>query len=398
MNFIFAIGYYNNYIDANCKIAVTIGKQLLLEGHNCKFITYSFNVESKQIVNYDDISIEVLPANKKAYNAKKRYLDSKYSKLAYGFIHPIESLKMIYNRKYDYSDVIEYINHYIDENTYLIGFVNPTNPTYTIINNTNSCVKIVYQLDPWGLFKNNNNQDVKQKEKHLFEVCDFIFTTDILYEQYKKDYFYKDVINKIDFLNFPNLVIERKNHDTVLDIDDSYYNIVYTGTLDDDVRDPSMFLSIVDNLINNYNSKIRLYFVGKINSKVVKESDNVFIIPSVTPDVAESIINQSNIFLLNINNSIQNMSPSKLIDYISTGNPIINVVKNMEDISESILLKYNNHFSFRENESDIEKKIIKFLESAKGKRINKKTIVENYYEYTPEYVVNKIINTISKNN
>ena len=396
MKFIFAIGYYNDYIDANCKIAVTIGKQLLLEGHSCKFITYSFNVQSKQIINYDGVPIEVIPANKKAYKLKRKFLDSKLNKLFYGLIHPVESIMMIYNRKYDYKDVVEYINHYIDENTYLVGFINPTNPTYTIINNTNSCVKIVYQLDPWGLFENRNNQNVKQKEINLFEVCDYVFTTDILYNQYKNDGLYKDVVNKIDYLNFPNLKTETKKYDVVLNLDDNYYNIIYTGTIDDNVRNPSAFLSTVDNLIKNYKIKIRMYFIGKINSKNIKESDNVFVIPSITPDVAESIINQDNIFLLNINNSITNMSPSKLIDYISTGNPIINVVKNEEDISEKILCKYDNHFSFRENESNIEEGIINFLENTKGRKIEKDIIIDKYYEYTSEYVVKKIIDTISR--
>ena len=402
MNFVFAIGYYRDNIDANCKIAATIARQLISFGNKCELITYSFDVDSAKEISYQDVKIKVLPANSRSYESKQKLKGSGLSKSLFTVLHPIDSLKIMLSRKHEYEEVIGYINSLIDRETYLIGFINPTDVTYRILNETNECRKVVYQLDPWGLFETEDKtrkENSKKKELELFRKCCHIFTTDILYRQYSEEKDYNQFISKIDPLNIPNLCIsESKNKGMSFDPDD--YNILYLGTLDDDVRNPIKTLSIFGKMIEA-NQKIKLFFIGNINSRHIDEyskkyKNNIFILPSVKSEIAQTIMNLDGIFLLNINNDITNMSPSKLIDYISTGNPIINVIKNTEDASFSILEKYDNQFSFHENDN-VANELVEFITENKGKKIDRETIRDSYYEYAPEYIASRMVEILLRN-
>ncbi|MBR4609470.1 MAG: hypothetical protein IKO38_03365, partial [Erysipelotrichaceae bacterium] len=79
-----------------------------------------------------------------------------------------------------------------------------------------------------------------------------------------------------------------------------------------------------------------------------------------------------------------------------TGNPIINVVSNKEDISDRILNKYDNKYSFYTYKDNDEERFTEFIRKHNNKKIPFKQIKEEYREYTPEYTAEKIIRKASE--
>ena len=113
-------------------------------------------------------------------------------------------------------------------------------------------------------------------------------------------------------------------------------------------------------------------------------------------DVLAEEIEKADI-LVNIGNLVQNQLGSKIVDYIATGNPILNVTQFEECPTKAVLSKYQSYFDIDISEFDNKKKIKeleRFIVQNTGKRIDFEEICKEYIEYTPEYVSKKIIDVI----
>ena len=116
-----------------------------------------------------------------------------------------------------------------------------------------------------------------------------------------------------------------------------------------------------------------------------------------TQEVLKDEVGKAHI-LINIGNTVRNQLPSKIIDYIATGKPIINLSQIEECSSKKILSTYR--YSLDVNVKQIIKKkenIAKFVKECKGKRIPWNEIQYQYKEYSPDYVgarITKILEAI----
>lgn len=182
--------------------------------------------------------------------------------------------------------------------------------------------------------------------------------------------------------------------------DESWINIVYTGVLDKIVRPPQLTLSILSKVIEQENKiRVHFYILGNcediVNRYCNKHQNNIINYGYVESNKALNVISQSDI-LLSIGNTDVTLIPSKIFEYMSCGKPIIHFYTSEGDRIIEMLNTYGLALCLKqvtEPNKEYINIIISFIQSVKGKE---KTFVEvsnDFFEATPKFIANKIINT-----
>ena len=406
MNLLLCVGSYKPIFDANVKIALELAEQFKKDGNNCHIIFINDFSSSADRGKINGISYDSIPSSKwfsRISNHYSFYKNKGFSKKKYALRFPLYALFYYFFKDGNhlaYKQYTDFINDILINNKidYLISFSNPFVPTLRIYEKCHDCKKIYYQCDPYGLHEQlpaNSKADRIQQELYVMHNSSYVFTTQVLFEQYKKHLDYCRYSNKIIPLHFPNLRLQERTKRNSLW---HTYDIFFLGAIKDEYRDPK---KIIDFVMSS-SLPTRLIFYGDIHSDslnraIEKYKDRVLLRNQISNEEAIKLIN-SNAFLLNINNSIGNQSPSKLIDYISTGNPIINCVKLNSDISPLILKEYELTFHYYEyNDNSIEE-FDSFLVNSQNKRVDPESIINSYKEYTPEFVAAQILKTLKNTN
>lgn len=206
------------------------------------------------------------------------------------------------------------------------------------------------------------------------------------------------VRSKIDYVDFPTFQIndeidssrsygEKKSEDSI--------DLIYAGTLDKNYRNPTYLLDILNNL-TQFGLKINFNIYGRGNCDEILSSYNNSKFRIYNNGFADSSIIREKIFksdfVVNISNEINDAVPSKIFELFSTGKPIINVIANKDDITNSYFEKYPSVFSLN-NKSEVKDQInllYNYVMNEKNKIYDVKKIAENFQENTPGYIVDVI--------
>jgi hypothetical protein len=100
--------------------------------------------------------------------------------------------------------------------------------------------------------------------------------------------------------------------------------------------------------------------------------------------------------LLNVGNVVINQLPSKILEYICTGKPIINIYKSEKCPTLKYLIKYPNALNISESD-DVSMqfdKISEFIASCEN-TVGYEEISKRYHECTVQNVGNYILNKIT---
>ena len=104
--------------------------------------------------------------------------------------------------------------------------------------------------------------------------------------------------------------------------------------------------------------------------------------------------------LINIGNSVPVHMPSKTLEYINTGKPVVNFYK-MQDCPT---LYYTNRYplclNLSEQDPDLDAAADRFMSFClenKGKTVDRAYIESEYADCTPEYIAGKILEALEKN-
>lgn len=400
---LFFIGEYNGYVNAGKRIALTIAKEFKKNGIECVLTAFSYKKNKVEEFKIDGLNLVVFPANAELCNLRTKYIELRAKNNVVVLLNNFDLVfKYLINYFNQRKDLIRNINDLINKKEIekIICFYNPFVPTIDVIKHVR-CKSIVYQLDSAYLYEQNPIKRITRKiqEIELFRKSEYVFTMTTLYDLYKKDYFYSKIINRIIPINFPNVRRKEKTEQHLIKYNDEKYNILYLGSLDDKIRNPERVLRFICNIIDEGKNNICLYFVGKNKSKICNEykeryANNIFIFDAIDSDLADSLMND-NVFLLNIGNNTTSQIPSKIIDYISTGNPIISDSKNEKDPCTKMLEKYWMYYLFEEYKENNNPEEFKcFLNYAKGKKAKYEDIAKQYYEFTPKYVSEVLLSKI----
>lgn len=206
-------------------------------------------------------------------------------------------------------------------------------------------------------------------------------------------------LKKTYFKVIPPLVksdIQTKEKD--LSEKQGHIHIVFVGRLYNKIRNPQFALYTLSK-IKNYilPIKLKVSFYGEISGcesyfdKYIKE-DWLKIEKFISQKDLIKVYNNSDI-MLNIGNLSRNQIPSKIVEYMSLGKPILNIVFSENDLSIEFLKKYPSKFVLNEKDG-INSKIINDISYfiLNSKNVNSAIIADLIKEYQVDVVSKKYIN------
>ena len=230
---------------------------------------------------------------------------------------------------------------------------------------------------------------------------DLILTTPFIRKALSEHGFEK-FDHKIVEVGFP-MIEQHPYQPTGQDIpmDTEKINLLFCGWLYSEIRSPKYFLDIISRL----DERFCIYFMGKecetlCDRFAVNTRAQIVTLPNQPYQVALNAMHDADI-LINIGNSVPVHMPSKTLEYINTGKPIVNFHK-MEDCTT---LYYTNRYplclNLPEYDPDIDRAaeaFVRFCTENKGRTIDTAGIAEEYRDCTPEYIAKIITENLGATN
>lgn len=174
-------------------------------------------------------------------------------------------------------------------------------------------------------------------ERRVFQVADAIMVTPEAINKYKE--VFPESSRKMHIV--PTLLPFEINNFNFLNQYLDFSNkikLVFIGTLYKRIRNPNFLLELYNNILKiKLKKSLELHFIGNINDceycfETYKHLLNkkIFIHGIVKKEKAYKLMKEADV-LINIGNNIPYQLPSKVVEYASTGKPIINIVKKETD-------------------------------------------------------------------
>lgn len=258
---------------------------------------------------------------------------------------------------------------------------------------------ILFATDPYSenyvyykhkLFKNIWKRLNYHKEQEIYRVADSCMFSSELYN-YVLTAFNVDKYKVFSF-NYP--LLSRLSSSNNKDYRGEICKIMFAGMVYREIRNPEFALWVLSN-VNNIH--LDLY----INRGECEDIISRFLSPTihrnqfVSREKYERMIRDEYDILLNIGNYNTLQAPSKMVELLSTGKPIINFYFT-EDTQYKMIEKYPLGLNVKNQEEKAIEKIINFCSEMRGKRLPFREVEKLYPENNLQYQVNlleKIINS-----
>lgn len=367
------------YISANTAIAYQVAKQIR-DDFGCQITLIGIGQAEEQrfIKDYDGIPIRHINDNYKAPTSNRVKEKAKQYFGRYLFTKEARALRNII------------IEEKIDA---LVCVIAPIDSAYIVHRANLKIPVLLYQLDPFYNVGDTTNEIYRKHFVKLINYVSWLFTTDLLYSKYQSDDLISQFKEKISVLKFPKLINNDFSAKTnIHKPDDGNIRILYGGTLYRHIRNHKILLNLKASLPQN----CEIVFCGNCDfpddQKELKECGIICKGYCTQEALAEEVSKAD--FLINIGNTVKNQLGSKLIEYIATGKPIINITQIDDCPTVPVLQNYLNSITINiENihNDDTKLQLDKFIQNNIGKIDSWVDIKRNYYEYTPEYVSREIM-------
>lgn len=250
---------------------------------------------------------------------------------------------------------------------------------------------ILYFIDPFEghtYYRKHYSQKVLRKWQHrLMKASDRVIVTDLIYEELKK-WETTDIIDKNTVVEFPKIEkrqIEDCPDDILLSRNST--NVVCTGTRNEIERNSDFILAVCRGVRDR---NIKFHFIGGGWAyKEAQTKGNIIFHPPCSFQASINAQLRAD-YLINIGNSAVNQLPSKVLEYICSGKPIISTFKS-KDCPAIRLLKSYDALLIDENNESIDGAIIKMENfiCSNHKKLEFQEIETRYKEYTPSYCTKK---------
>lgn len=171
--------------------------------------------------------------------------------------------------------------------------------------------------------------------------------------------------------------------------------LFYAGAFVKGVREPYGLMKLFSNE-RLKNVKLILCTIGDCQEELAswaKQYDNVEFKGGVERNVANSFADNADI-LINVSNKNQHQIPSKIFEYFQRCKPIVNLY--YDDKQKNMFAGYPLTLHIQQeniSEADVDA-FIKFCNEAKGMYEDINTVLENYKEYSIEYLQNLFLQEI----
>lgn len=176
--------------------------------------------------------------------------------------------------------------------------------------------------------------------------------------------------------------------------------IVYTGNFYKDIRNPEIMLQQMSHVLEKQKN-VDLYILGGGNcNDILKEyqkkiGSQMIICGMCSREETEEMQEKADI-LLNVSNSIREMVPSKIMEYIGTRKPIINYYSIDDDVCQKYLSEYPLCYSVdgRKAVPGNVDDMIAFITANAGKLCSYEEVCKNYNQYSAENFAQTILNAL----
>ena len=199
---------------------------------------------------------------------------------------------------------------------------------------------------------------------------------------------------KADTVGFPMI---SENHREGKRCSDGKIRLLFCGWLYSDIRSPKYFLDIVSRL----DERFEVTFMGKecelLRERFPIETKATLItLPNQPYDVALQAMADADV-LINIGNSVPVHMPSKTLEYINTGKPMVNFYKFADCPTLYYTKRYPLALNLFEEETDLDAaaaRFVRFCEETISKTVEREWIESEYADCTPQYIAQKIIDSL----
>lgn len=175
--------------------------------------------------------------------------------------------------------------------------------------------------------------------------------------------------------------------------------MTYTGVFDRHIRNPTYLLRAMQIVLASSDSELHLYTKGNCESMIArfaKSTRGLIVHGSVPKQEADEAVAESGV-LISVGNIDNLQVPSKVIEYISTGKPIIHFHSAADDAIIEILRNYPLGLCLRQDESALlgnARDCILFCRENHGKSMSFDEVEKIYYRSTPRFVADQILSEI----
>ena len=237
-------------------------------------------------------------------------------------------------------------------------------------------------------------------ERILFRNSDKVFNMKCHERHFEKKR-YSPFWSKMEIVDIPLLrSLPIGNNKSINENRNKYINLVYTGALMKNLRNPEYLCKSISK-INRFSSiKLNFYSRGDCEGmlKEFEKQTGCGIISHGYVDMNKSIeaINDADI-LISIGNNNSDMIPSKIFEYMSTGKKIIHFYTSDGDTSLSYLKKYPSSLLIDERgdfDDNCEK--INLFISEERELLNFEAVSSIFTQNKPSYTVNKILRMLER--
>lgn len=221
------------------------------------------------------------------------------------------------------------------------------------------------------------------------------------YKKYQDRFVYSDIPYLIETDNSCN--DNAKN--IMIDMPEDQLLMVYSGHLSKDYRPPFDLIELIKRIIKEVNVKCLFFSRGDCEDALrqaeIETNGAIKRMGYVSQDVLSLYTNRAD-FLLDIGNRLSGEDyslPSKVVDYMSIGKPIIHM-NGVNDSAIEYLEKYGLALNLPQkiDDSYVEKIVIPFIRDNKGRVKSFSEVAGKFPQNTPKYTADLIIDAIDKRN
>lgn len=258
----------------------------------------------------------------------------------------------------------------------------------------------LYQVDPLSdneVYESDGKEFLLSYELEAVRKLDYIFTTPLIYREKKHIWNHSNVLP----LEFPALLPRAIQAPNRKDGSDEI-KCVFAGYLHRTLRNPQYTLDLFASIKD---PRIHLYIVGAGYEEMLRKyaegslAGRLHLLGQMSIDECDAFLEDADV-LVNIGNSVANMTPSKIFNYIGYGKPILNIVRVEGCPTLHYMEQYPLAYNVAESESVLDyttEEVKKWLLQVCGQYIENEIVLDTYKECTPFYVARQMITMLQKN-
>ena len=249
--------------------------------------------------------------------------------------------------------------------------------------------KVLYIMDPPACVSNGTETAYRNRTlPSVLKQQDALITTPFILDALKSHHL--PLPGKTEIVGFPMITENQANEATR---SDRKIHLLFCGWLYSDIRSPRYFLDIVSRL----DERFEVTFMGRECDRLqerfpIETKAKLVTLPNQPYDVALQAMADADV-LINIGNSVPVHMPSKTLEYINTGKPMVNFYKFADCPTLYYTKRYPLALNLFEEEKDLDAvtdRFIRFCEENLGKAVERSFIESEYADCTPKYIAELI--------